>query len=247
MAKMTSALADVSPPETTVIAAVPATAIKFAGTEAVSSPVFTSVVANPAPFHRTDALATNPLPLTVSVKTGPPAVVLVGARDEMVTAAGDACVTGIERFDTNPYVVKAPDCAREPAFALALIFKFWLPVRSPLGADSQLGASRNHSQTLRLLDTDNGRVPPAAGKLRLGGEGVKLQELGFRVAIKGKVTLPLFNVTVSCTTDVVLFAGNVAVIVVPPTPDDGEMVWINESPVAVQAQDAGVVTKLHVR
>jgi hypothetical protein len=75
---------------------------------------------------------------------------------------------------------------------------------------------------------------------------VKLQELGFRVTIRSKLTLPLVRVTVSVTTEVVLFAGNVAVIVDPPTPDDGEMVWINESPVAVQAQDAGVVTKLHV-
>jgi hypothetical protein len=95
-------LLDVVPPEATVIAAVPAVAIRAAGTAAVSWLALTNVVDSPEPFHRAVAPETNPLPLTVSVKAGPPTVALLGARDERVTATGDACVTGIERFDTSP-------------------------------------------------------------------------------------------------------------------------------------------------
>jgi hypothetical protein len=137
------ALFDVIAPENTVTAAVPAEAIRFPGTEAVSWPLFTNVVVSAEPFQRTEAPETNPLPLTVSAKAGPPAATLAGASDEMVTAPGAACVTGIDRFDTSPYVVKAPDKARGPGLAPAVMFTVWLPVRSSVGADIQLGASRN--------------------------------------------------------------------------------------------------------
>ena len=72
---------DVSPPDTTVIVAVPAAVVRLAETGAVSWPAFTNVVTNPEPFHCTDAPERNPLPLTVSVNAGPPAVALVGFRD----------------------------------------------------------------------------------------------------------------------------------------------------------------------
>src|SRR5579863_9532323 len=122
----------------------------------------------------------------------------------------------------------------------------WVPVSRLVGPDSQSGVSRNHSQTLRLLDIDSCRVPPVEGKLKLGGEGVRVQVLGFRVAYKMYVTLPLFRVTVLVRTEPELFGENVAVIVDGPVPDDGEMVCTDESPVAVQAHEAGVVTKLQV-
>ncbi len=63
------------------MAAVPAVAIRAAGTAAVSWLALTNVVDSPEPFHRTADPETNPLPLTVSVKGGPPAVALAGIRD----------------------------------------------------------------------------------------------------------------------------------------------------------------------
>jgi hypothetical protein len=80
-------LLDVVPLDATVIVAVPTAAIKAAGTEAVSWPPLTNTVDNPEPFHCTDAPETNPLPLAVSVKAGPPTAAPVGFR-EVTTGVG---------------------------------------------------------------------------------------------------------------------------------------------------------------
>ena len=109
---------------------------------------------------------------------------------------------------------------------------------------SQLGPSMYQRHPLRLLDTESCWVPPAAGNFRLGGAAVKLHEFGLRVTYSVNVVLPLVTVTVSVATAVVLFGGNVATMLDAPVPNDGEMVWIAESPVAAQAQDAGVVAIL---
>ena len=75
---------------------------------------------------------------------------------------------------------------------------------------------------------------------------MKLQEAGFRSTFKRRLTAPLATVTLSVITAVVLFGANVAVTMLPPTPDEGVIVWINGLPVAVQLQEAGVVEKLQL-
>jgi hypothetical protein len=49
--------------------------------------VLTTVVGRGLPFHRTWEAATKLAPVTVRVKAPPPAVALLGARDESVGAA----------------------------------------------------------------------------------------------------------------------------------------------------------------
>ena len=55
--------------------------------------VLTKLVVRAAPFHRTDAPDTKLLPLTVSVKAGPPAVALLGESELSVGVAATAAVT----------------------------------------------------------------------------------------------------------------------------------------------------------
>jgi hypothetical protein len=156
----------------------------------------------------------------------------------------------MESSDTSPDVVRTPERPVPVVFGAAVIFRVWLPINCWLGAANQLVFElRNHWHTSKLLDTDNCWVPPDAAKLRADGDDVRLQELGFRVADNVKVTLPLARVTVSISTRAVLFGVKVAVILDAPVPDVGEIVWFNETSaemLAVQAQDAGVVTKLQV-
>ena len=74
-------------------AAVPAVWIKFAGTEAVSCVDLPNVVGSVKPFQDTVAPWTNPLPFTVILKAGPPAVTVVGPNELIVGAAdGSAAV-----------------------------------------------------------------------------------------------------------------------------------------------------------
>jgi hypothetical protein len=71
----------------TVTVAVPALATSDAGTDAVSWVSLTKVVLNAWPFQSTADEATKLLPLTVSVKAGPPDVTAVGAK-EVIAGAG---------------------------------------------------------------------------------------------------------------------------------------------------------------
>jgi hypothetical protein len=75
------------PAESTVTEALPAAAIKLAGTGALSWPELTKVVVRAVAFQRTTAPDTKALPFTVSVKTGPPAVAEFGLREAIAGAA----------------------------------------------------------------------------------------------------------------------------------------------------------------
>jgi hypothetical protein len=77
------------PPQgfTTVIEAVPAVAIREAGTVAVSCVDETNVVVSPVAFHFTVEVETKFVPFTVKVNCGPPAAAQVGLSELMVGAA----------------------------------------------------------------------------------------------------------------------------------------------------------------
>lgn len=92
---------DTPPPGlATVTFTLAATAIRLAGTAAVSCVALTKVVDRAEPFHCTTAPGTKPAPFTVRVKAAPPAVVDVGFRLAMgkftVTTAGCVTVVAIE-------------------------------------------------------------------------------------------------------------------------------------------------------
>src|SRR2546421_11473025 len=73
----------------TVTGAVPAVARSLAEIVAVSWVLLPYVVARSAPFHRTMDDATKFVPVTVSVKPGPPAAVLFGGMvDSVGTGVG---------------------------------------------------------------------------------------------------------------------------------------------------------------
>src|SRR5436190_4849949 len=72
---------------TTVIEAVPAVAMRPAGTVAVSCVAETNVVASGLPFQFTVEPETKLLPFTVNVNCGPPAVPQVGLSELTVGAA----------------------------------------------------------------------------------------------------------------------------------------------------------------
>lgn len=71
----------------TVIDAVPALAIRDAGTVAVSCMEETNVVPNAVPFHFTVEPETKFVPFTVKVNPGPPAAAQVGLSELMVGTA----------------------------------------------------------------------------------------------------------------------------------------------------------------
>jgi hypothetical protein len=68
-----------------VIDAIPGWAIRLAGTVTVSCPEFTTIPNSAELFQNRTVLALNPVPLTVSVKLGPPAVADVGEMLVIVT------------------------------------------------------------------------------------------------------------------------------------------------------------------
>jgi len=72
---------------TTLIEAVPALAMRAAGTAAVSCVAETNVVVRAVPFHLTVEPETKLLPFTVSVNPGPPAVVQLGLSELTVGTA----------------------------------------------------------------------------------------------------------------------------------------------------------------
>jgi hypothetical protein len=72
---------------TTAIEAVPAVAMRAAGTVAVSCVAETNVVVNAVPLQFTVEPLTKLVPLTVKVNPGPPAVAQVGLSEVIVGAA----------------------------------------------------------------------------------------------------------------------------------------------------------------
>jgi hypothetical protein len=82
----------VPPVFATVTLALPALAIKLAGTAAVSCVPFTTVVVSAVPFHCAVEELKKSVPLTVSVKAGPPAVAEAGLR-LVIVGTGTATVT----------------------------------------------------------------------------------------------------------------------------------------------------------
>jgi len=78
------AAVEVFPPLDTVIEAIPAEAIRFALTDAVSWVELTNVVERPVPFHWTAAPEAKLVPLTFSVNEEAPAVAEDGDRLAMV-------------------------------------------------------------------------------------------------------------------------------------------------------------------
>lgn len=78
---------EVTPPGfATVTFALPAAAIRLAGTAAVNWLELTYVVDNGTPFHSTTALERKPDPFTASIKGGPPAMAKGGRRPEILGA-----------------------------------------------------------------------------------------------------------------------------------------------------------------
>ena len=69
---------------TTVTNAVPTWALSEAGMAARNCEPLTIVVTRGLPFHVTTEPGTNPVPLTVSVKSGPPGMVQVGTRGWLI-------------------------------------------------------------------------------------------------------------------------------------------------------------------
>ena len=80
--------------------ALPAEAIRFAGTAAVSWPPVTNVVLKGEPFHSTMELLTNPVPTATIVNAGPPAVAELGVR--LVRVSGCALMTKVRTFEKIP-------------------------------------------------------------------------------------------------------------------------------------------------
>ena len=87
---------DVTPPETTVMVAVPGDAIRLADTDAVNCVALTYVVDRAEPFQSTTAPEANPLPFTISVNAGFPAVRLEGFSDPIVSPTLNVNVTPFE-------------------------------------------------------------------------------------------------------------------------------------------------------
>jgi hypothetical protein len=84
---------------TTVTEAVPAVAMRAAGTVAVSCVAETNVVVSAVPLHLTVEPNTKLVPLTVNVNCGPPAVVQVGLSELIV---GGATIVNVTGFDAEP-------------------------------------------------------------------------------------------------------------------------------------------------
>ena len=95
---------DTPPPGlATVTCAVPANAISPAGIAAVSWLEFTYVVARDVPFQRTTEPVTKLLPLTVSVKRGPPLAAVFGEIEASDgTGAETLLIVKVLAFDTLP-------------------------------------------------------------------------------------------------------------------------------------------------
>jgi hypothetical protein len=87
---------EVTPPDETVIRTVPTPAIKLASTGAVNWLALMKLVASAVWFHCTTASEPNPLPFTVNVNAGPPAVAALGLMLEIAGAAPTVKTTAFE-------------------------------------------------------------------------------------------------------------------------------------------------------
>jgi hypothetical protein len=85
---------------TTVIEAVPAVAIREAGTAAVSCVDETNVVVSAVAFHFTVEVEAKFVPVTVNVNCEPPAVAQVGLRELIV---GTALIVNVTALDVAPH------------------------------------------------------------------------------------------------------------------------------------------------
>jgi hypothetical protein len=92
---------DVAAQLTTVIEAVPAVAMRAAGTVAVSCVAETNVVVSAVPFQFTVEtwFAAKFVPFTVNVNPGPPAVAQVGLSELIV---GGATIVNVTEFEAEP-------------------------------------------------------------------------------------------------------------------------------------------------
>ena len=82
----------------TVIVALPAEAMRLAGTAAVTCVALTYVVVSGDPFHWTTAPDTKPAPFTARVNAGPPAVPAAGLKLVIESAA----IGKVTEFDAAP-------------------------------------------------------------------------------------------------------------------------------------------------
>lgn len=92
---------DVVPPGVpTLTAALPLPAIAFAGTDAVSCVELPKLLVRATPFHNTTSPEAKLLPLTVSVKPGPPAIALAGETE--FSAGTGVVVRKLKAFEVAP-------------------------------------------------------------------------------------------------------------------------------------------------
>ena len=91
---------DVTPFSTTVTVTVPGAAIRLAATCAVNCMEFTKVVVSAVPFHWTTAPEAKPVPVTVKVNAGPPAVAEFGLS---VVITGVAVMVKVALGDVTPF------------------------------------------------------------------------------------------------------------------------------------------------
>jgi hypothetical protein len=121
--------ADAAPPVlATVTLAVPALAMSAAGTEAVTCVAETKVVVRAVPFQFTVEPLTNPEPVTVRVKVGPPAVAEFG--DRLVITGftiADACKPANPRQVPTPVTKSQPGPAAYPLLPDVISRKLLVP------------------------------------------------------------------------------------------------------------------------
>ena len=101
-----------------VICADPGCAVSVAGTPAVTCVPLTKVVVSAVPFNDTTAPDTKPVPFTVNVNAGPPAVTVAG---EMLVITGAAGATvNVNALETRPPLLTVIDADTGCAIRFAL-------------------------------------------------------------------------------------------------------------------------------
>lgn len=90
---------EVTPPDCTLIEAVPGFAIRLAETEAVNCVALLNVVGSDVVFQKTLAWEANPVPVTVKVKAAAPAVAPLGFKDVI---AGPDTTVKLTEFEVTP-------------------------------------------------------------------------------------------------------------------------------------------------
>jgi xanthosine utilization system XapX-like protein len=90
---------EVTPPELTVTATVADVEIKFAGMVTISWPAVMELGVSALPLKLTIESAPNPLPFTIRVNAGPPAVALVGLIELII---GGGLIVNVTEFEVAP-------------------------------------------------------------------------------------------------------------------------------------------------